>query len=293
MGVMSLMLKAGKQDVSSEFTALELWARYKRRYFRTLFEKTTKKADLSGIEKHCLFIGYPRSGHTLVASLLDAHPNMIFSNGVEPSQYLERGFQFDQICCLYLRQAKRFVKNGSKSNGYRYLVPNQWNGRFSELKVVGDKSGDLLTERLRTNPDLLDKVLREKQVEHKFIHVIRNPFDNIATFSTRNKVSLEQSVAYYFSLCATVTNARQKIEPTHWLDIRHEDLIADTPRWLDRLCEFLGQRATPAYLNDCADIVFKSPRKTRDTVSWSPFLINRVEGEIRKYPFLTAYCFDK
>ena len=32
------------------------------------------------IEKFILFIGYPRSGHSIVGSLMDAHPHMVIAN---------------------------------------------------------------------------------------------------------------------------------------------------------------------------------------------------------------------
>ena len=151
------------------------WLRFKRRDVKTYVQQNLHRDLLNQIEKHCLFIGYPRSGHTLVAALLDAHPNIVISKGVDPLQYAEQGFKLSQIYWLYLAGAQRFAKKGGKSNGYAYLVPNQWNGKFDQLKVIGDKSGDLLSERLLAKPGLLDKFLSNYPAEHKFIHVIRNP----------------------------------------------------------------------------------------------------------------------
>ena len=268
------------------------WLRFKRRDMKTFIQQILHRQLLNEIEKHCVFIGYPRSGHTLVASLLDAHPNIVISKGVDPLQYMERGFKLSQIYWLYLTQAQRFAKKGGKSNGYSYLVPNQWNGKFDQLKVIGDKSGDLLAERLLAKPDLLDGFLREYPAEHKFVHVIRNPFDNIATLSTRNQISLEAAIAHYFSLCDRVAEARRSIDPDNWIDISLEDLICDQQTWLAKLCQFLGQEASADYLEDCASIVFKSPRQTRFTAPWSRHLIHRVETELVKYPLLSAYRFE-
>ena len=287
------------KEVSPEFTplnesieSLQSWLRFGRRYWRTFFQQHLYRKRFSAIEKHCLFIGYPRSGHTLIASLLDAHQNISISKGVDTLQYFERGFTLSQIYWLYVRQARRFTKKGCKSNGYSYLVPNQWNGKCSELKVIGDKSGEVLAERLRTRPELLDKLLHEKHIEHKFIHVIRNPFDNIATFSIRNRIDLNQAISHYFVLCETVAKARKKIDPINWIDIRHEEMICKPQPMLTQLCHFLGQEPSTTYLKDCADIVFKSPSKTRSMAPWTSSLIQRIETEIKQYPLLAEYGFE-
>ena len=36
--------------------------------------------SLTVFKTFLMFIGYPRSGHTLISSLLDAHPNAIVTN---------------------------------------------------------------------------------------------------------------------------------------------------------------------------------------------------------------------
>ena len=38
------------------------------------------KEVIDGIEKFVLFIGYPRSGHSIVGSLMDAHPHVVIAN---------------------------------------------------------------------------------------------------------------------------------------------------------------------------------------------------------------------
>jgi hypothetical protein len=281
-----------QQQVLPSLEQLRAWAKFKRRDLKTRLQSALYRHTIDSIEKHCLFVGYPRSGHTLVASLLDAHPNIIISSGVDPLQYLERGFAPRQLFCLYFRQSRRFARTERKSGGYSYVVPNQWHGRFAALKVVGDKSGDLTTDRLRSRPEQLDGLLQYAQVEHKFLHVIRNPYDNIATCSARNRISLDAAITDYFSLCDTVMEARRKIGESNWIDIWHEALIEDPQLWLIRLLGFLGQQPSEAYLRDCASIVYKAPNKSRHAAPWTPQLIRRVESEARRYSYLEGYGFD-
>lgn len=281
-----------QQQALPPLEQLRAWAKFKRRDLKTRLQSALYRQTIDSIEKHCLFVGYPRSGHTLVASLLDAHPNIIISSGVDPLQYLERGFAPRQLFCLYFRQSRRFARTERKSGGYSYVVPNQWHGRYSALKVVGDKSGDLTTDRLRSRPEQLDGLLQYAQVEHKFLHVIRNPYDNIATCSARNRISLDAAITDYFSLCDTVMDARRKIGEANWLDVWHEALIDDPRLWLTRLLGFLGQQPSEAYLRDCASIVYKAPNKSRYAAPWTPQLIRRVESEARRYSYLAEYGFD-
>ena len=38
------------------------------------------KEVIHGVKKFFFFLGWPRSGHSIVASLLNAHPNIVVSN---------------------------------------------------------------------------------------------------------------------------------------------------------------------------------------------------------------------
>ncbi len=40
--------------------------------------------ELSDLHAFCMFIGYPKSGHSLVGSLLDAHPDMVIAKATNP-----------------------------------------------------------------------------------------------------------------------------------------------------------------------------------------------------------------
>lgn len=271
---------------------LREWAKFKRRDLKTRVLSAMYRRTLAEIEKHCLFVGYPRSGHTLIASLLDAHPNIIISSGVDPLQYLERGFAHAQLFTLYFRQSARFARTDRKSGGYSYVVPNQWHGRYAALKVVGDKSGDLITDRLLRRPEQLDALLACPRVEHKFLHVIRNPYDNIATCAKRNRIGLEAAISYYFALCETAQGARERIGEANWLDVWHEQVIEDPRAGLTRMLRFLGQAIDDTYLRDCASIVYTSPHKSRYKAPWTPALIREVEKKSREYAYLADYSYD-
>jgi hypothetical protein len=74
--------------------------------------------------------------------------------------------------------------------------------------------------------------------------------------------------------------------------IRHEALIADPQRELARLCELLAVEPEPAYLDACAAIVYDSPHRTRDDVSWSAGDRGAVDAVLARHEFLRDYSFD-
>ena len=115
-----------------------------------------RKADLKrlqsaydDVDTALLFIGYPRSRHTLVSALLDAHPNIMLSNEMNligtyrNHPEWNRTKMFDEIAFRSYRLATRGRRSettkGNSSN-YSYLgykVPNQWQGTFDQtLKVT-------------------------------------------------------------------------------------------------------------------------------------------------------------
>lgn len=135
-----------------------------------------------------LFVGYPRSGHSLVGSLLDAHPQMVIAHeynafnkiaipGMEPDTFL-KGILSNAVAC----RPARFQA------GYNFTVPGQWQGRWREpVKVVGDKRGGGTTRSILYSKNFSEAIAQLHHLEQllamrtKLLHVVRNPFDQIAT----------------------------------------------------------------------------------------------------------------
>ncbi|MEM9923672.1 MAG: sulfotransferase, partial [Cyanobacteria bacterium P01_D01_bin.50] len=90
-------------------------------------------------ETFCLFLGYPRSGHSMIGALLNAHPNIIMSHEAAALKYVYVGFDRNQIYDIIFKKAKFSAEKDRKLGGYNYYVPNQWQGRVEKLKVIGDK----------------------------------------------------------------------------------------------------------------------------------------------------------
>ena len=94
------------------------------------------------IKTVCLFIGYPRSGHSLIAALLDAHPDIIIGMEWGALLHVYFGYKKKQLFYSLIRNSYLFSKK--KNNiwtGYSYKIHGGWQGKFRKLLVIGDKQG--------------------------------------------------------------------------------------------------------------------------------------------------------
>ena len=117
----------------------------------TLFPTENMYQLYDGVETFVLFIGYPRSSHSLVGAILDAHPEIIIpheynlvgkwkslSKAAAPNKYS----LFHELHSLSMSQAQfgiRASKNDTRLTGeytYTYHVPGLWQGRYQQrIKV--------------------------------------------------------------------------------------------------------------------------------------------------------------
>ncbi|MDQ3353089.1 MAG: sulfotransferase [Actinomycetota bacterium] len=250
------------------------------------------RRDFDALQRFVMFVGYPRSGHSIIGSLLNAHPHVVIAHRVPLLRYVAAGFRRHQLLGMALVADRRFERMGRvASKRYDYSVPNQWQGRFSELRAIG--YGHSSTRWLARRPELLDQLRDAVALPVSLVHVMRNPFDNISTISVRNRLSLSDAADDYFRRCATVEALRSSTPAGQWLDIRHEDFVAQPEHALGRLCEFLALDADDRWLGDAASIVYDRPHRSRYGVAWSDELLADVHHRMEAYPFLDGYAYDE
>jgi hypothetical protein len=264
-----------------------------RRRIRANLMQLRYADELRNLRYYGMFIGYPRSGHTLVASLLDAHENMLFSNGLDAAHYLAQGFSVQQVAALSIWNALRFTRHGRRSNGYSYAVPDGWHGRWDALQVVGDKSGDLFSYHLQNDAGILDPVIEGLGALGRFVHVVRNPFDCISSISRRNRISLHAAAAEFFGLCDANARARQAIPAVAWLDVYLEDLIHQPGFSIGALCRFFGQQGAEPHLSRCANLILHAPRRASSEAPWDAALVRETGDRMKAYPWFDGYRFDQ
>ncbi len=252
-----------------------------------------RERDLfSHVESYCMFAGYPRSGHSLVGSLLDAHPDMVIAHELNALGFIRARFRRAQLYSLILNNSRMIAALGRQETGYSYEVPNQWQGRFRTIRVIGDKNAMGATLRLGRRPYLLDRLQRVVRDPVRFVHIVRNPYDNISTIARRDDLTLEQATAFYLNLSTTALSITRRVGQDHVMVVRHESFVADAKAALKELCSFLGVTSPDDYLDACASIVYESPHMSRHDSPWTPDSIRSLEREMKRFPFFEGYSWD-
>lgn len=251
------------------------------------------------VETYCMFVGYPRSGHSIVGALLDAHPHAVIAHEASALQYVYAGFDRDRLYHALLRNSACHAAAQRRSGEYVYAVPEQWQGSYECLRIIGDKKGEGANLRLREAPHLLDRLRQTVSVPLRIVHVVRNPFDNIATMARRGaekdggtEPDLAAAAERYFRLCASARSVRERVEPEEWIEFRHEDFVAAPAETLAAVCRRIRLEPFADYLTACAGIVYASPHRSRDRVTWPSALRTEVERQASGFAFLHGYSFE-
>ncbi|NIM70218.1 MAG: hypothetical protein GTN86_06475 [Xanthomonadales bacterium] len=245
-------------------------------------------ASFAGLRVYLMFIGQPRSGTTLLGSLLNAHRHVLVAQELNVLKYLRRGYRRAQILWLLGENERRFSSQGRSWTGYDYRVATRWQGAVEDLHVIGDKKASKSSEELARRPELLDRLAAELSLPVKVIHVLRNPFNVIATIHRRSRVSLERAAELFFA--RTETNWRlmqQRSDQIHTL--RLEDFIDAPQAGLAGLCAFIGVEPEPEYLQRCSAVVFRSPSQSAHGAPWTPATLDSITARAQAYPFLAGY----
>jgi hypothetical protein len=190
-----------------------------------------------------------------------------------------------------VQSSRGHLKRKKRWQGYSYFVPGWFQGKCRKLEIIGDKKGGDSTKLLKRKGF---KVLNDFQsfvkVPIKCIHIIRNPFDNIATISKRHfRNDLNKAVSLYLDLVKTIYMLKET--DIDIIDIKHEDFVSNPKEGLRSLCRFLGVDDNEEYLDACSSIVFKKPRVTRKEIFWPKEKIKRVQTLCKNIDFLKGYVY--
>ena len=242
------------------------------------------------VRAFCLFVGYPRSGHSLVGSIIDAHRHAVMAHELDAVRLVQAGFTRSELFHSILGNCRAFSRIERKWTGYDYTVANQSQGRSDVAYLVGDKKGGASTRALADDPEVLARLRRTVGVPLRLIHVIRDPYDNIASISRRHPLPLDAAAGRYFELSRAVLKFKHILGAGEMLDLYLEDLIADSSTQLHRLCDFLGLMPDPSYVRDCASVILPMPRRARETVEWTSAIHQAIGAHVAATPFLARYA---
>lgn len=253
----------------------------------------TGAADRFGeVTAYATFIGSGRTGTSLLAAIIDAHPNAILSHQLQALRRVGRVTQrelFEQI----LDASRRHAHEGKRHYQYTYHIPGTWQGAYTTLRVIGDKYAGPDTARLARRD--FSALHRLEAILHglplKFVHAVRNPYDAITTHKRRYYTLLSRAVATYVQREAIVQQIKDRGYAVH--DVWIEDLTEDPRASIRALYQFLGLGVDEALVDRCASIVFARPRVTRFDIRWPSRWIAAVARCIDRHDWLAGYAYDR
>jgi hypothetical protein len=240
-----------------------------------------------------LFVGQGRSGHSLVGALLDAHPDCLIAHELNVCSLIDAGFGREQVYYLIWQNSRHFAKVGRAWGKYSYAVPGAWQGRFRRLRVIGDKKGGSTADYLYQNPSNVRRVAGFFGVPVCFIHVVRNPLDNIAAMALQmgGTIGLDGAIENYTRRCLAATQLLE-MRPDDVVTLHHGDVLSRPRLELTTLAERLGLAAESVWLDACVAVIRAAPSRSRDKVSWSLSQRAAIRRLVAQHGFLQRYESD-
>ena len=278
---------------------------------------------INGIKTFLFFIGMERSGHSIVGTMLDSHPHIVIANElgvfgkVLDHRKVDRSFLFNEIWRTSYAKATKDLHSTVK--GYSLAFDGLYQGSYqSYISVIGDKHGANTVRTFLANPKLVESELNQLQnltnLTIKVFHVIRNPYDNIATMAMYNHFNqkpsevakvknsnstidpghkmMDQVINKYFELYNASELMRQQFK-LDIMDIHGRQLITNPRVIISRMCNFLQVFCSHDYLDTISRKIFGSESKTRYKLKWTNDQILKVKQNMGQFSNLKEYLnFD-
>lgn len=288
------------------------------------------QSSIDEVETFLFFIGYPRSGHSIVGTLIDAHPGAIvahefnlfsklFQNGARKQLLRDKETLYNALYQNSIRHATLGWRSMSsryyERKGYSlHFNSSSFQGRFDHLKVIGDKSGGVTTHCFYADPtlfvEMFNKIVHSVRVPIKVLHVVRNPYDMIATRlmyrkseDKGKKINTTQNLINDKKIIVRATEALRaevkavnsflnQFKQLEILEVHIEELIYNTKTTISAICTFLGLECSQSYLEMCDDKVFDEPSRSRTGIEWDKKSREIINKLIQHNSFLRTYTFN-
>lgn len=245
------------------------------------------------LKSYMVFMRYKRSGSGLLASLIDAHPNVIFSRRSQIFRNygeVDREAFFDHLW----NSTKPYRDKTFYANGYYY--PIEGVGKCKEPLIIGHKSSTSAHLPVCSEPERLDGFREYVKLPLKFVHLVRNPYSMVEARwqqkeFRRSNFPVEPIIDHLKEVVKAQDQLYQRIEQDVYYQIHLEMLIKNPKTAMGRLCYFLEIPVLEDHLNRCAELVFdKEDSHTWVKPSWTSTDLNRVDKLIKDYPhFFSLY----
>ena len=165
---------------------------------------TLPQEVIDGVKTFVFFIGYQRSGSSIMSSLMDAHPHTVVSYQYgnvftdNKKSLTDKNYLFNEL----YRKSQKDAASGDRSESiqaknYSLHVPSQWQGKYDRhISLIGNKNAGKTVAIYVSSPSTFIRRYKMLQksigVPMKAVFVVRNPFDIISTaalYDNSNKLS--------------------------------------------------------------------------------------------------------
>jgi hypothetical protein len=239
-----------------------------------------------------MFLGWPRSGHSLVGACIDAHPDAVIAHELDALSLVREGVTRDELLALILLRAAEFAEMDWRWEGRAFHIPGGAQSATSAPRIFGDKKGGATTRQLKRDPTLLEELRATVDLPLRVIHVVRHPLDVITSMALRKpKHPLSRIVDGFFAAARTNDEVLAQLSTDQVCVLRFEEFVADPRHHLTALCRFLGLDVLDEHLEACAHVVLPSPPTARHRIAWTPELRAAVSESARAHPHLAGYAY--
>ena len=248
--------------------------------------------------------------------MIIANQFKLFGKVTKEETSWDKAFIFDEVYRKsYCDATCGWRSDDAVFKGYTLSLNDSLQGRYTNLKVIGDKYAGGTSLKYVQSPLEFTKV-HEKlsgtlNIPFRVIHVVRNPYDMIATrvlyakhlhdqyvsgkINITNKGDAGSEAMYaetndVFKQVKAVDDMIPALNLTV-LEIHSADFIKDPKHTLISICTFLDLKCPEDYLQACYDKTFKRASKTRDVLVWDEQLIEEIESRMKQSTFLGRYSF--
>lgn len=288
--------------------------------------KQVLQEDVDSVEKFVFFVGSEYSGTGIIASLLDAHPNVVIADKHLlfkdcMGSHLEKESVLHHKLGLYnaLYKSSYFSRQCGSRSSMEVSINGSLNQqkRFLHQQVIGDLSSQALSKLIQTpsGRKCFNEILSKFDVPVVLIHVVRNPYDIIATnilhaMSTQPGMKLSVPAGKKIDPRKDLVMSEAQKMFRHAADeyvllkssqeasfevqkINIEDYIMDPEKTAKRICDALKLTVcTQEFITQFRKTAFTSVASDRHLIEWNADSLQHLESNIAKIPTFNGYSFD-
>jgi hypothetical protein len=246
------------------------------------------------IKRFRLFAAPARSGHSIMAHLLTAHPKVMICDELGAVSYFQEGYSREQVFALIKYQDYRYQRRNRRKSGYDYKVDGLWQNVYEKHpEVIGDAKGSRTTSLLGGDEHFLDLLRSKVQMPLRVLFHLRNPYDMISTKVRKRKIGVDLAVQTFIELERNMSSAYARLKEDEKVLQRHEDVIADPKHHFAKMYQFLGVEPLPKVVDALAQKLWKKPHQTRKQIRWSKREVRQVEECISQSLFFNGYQYNR